>query len=95
MTVGDLLSRLTYRELVKWQVYFSTQPFSEERADLRAGVIASTIANSRPRKRGSKDMKASDFVLKFEEEEKKQIKLSPVVLAGKLEALRHRLTKRR
>lgn len=34
------------RELSEWIAYSELEPFGEERADLRAGIIASTIANS-------------------------------------------------
>lgn len=32
-------------ELLHWQAYFSLDPWSEERKDLRAGTIAAVIAN--------------------------------------------------
>ena len=45
MTVAELLSRTTSRELSEWMVYYELEPFGEERADLRAGIVASTVAN--------------------------------------------------
>ena len=33
------------REFLEWQAYHSRWPLGEVRADLRAGIIASTIAN--------------------------------------------------
>lgn len=47
------------------------QPFGEERADLRAGIVSATIANCN---RASKDAKAfspSDFMPEFGKEKKK------------------------
>lgn len=34
------------RELSEWIAYSELEPFSEDRADLRAGIIASTVANT-------------------------------------------------
>lgn len=57
------------REFLEWQAYYRIEPFGEERADLRAGVVAATVANtSGTVKRGQRPYKASDFVLKFGEQ---------------------------
>lgn len=46
-------------------VFGTIDPFGEERADLRAGIIASTIANiNRPKNR--KVLKPQEFMPKFE-----------------------------
>lgn len=45
MTVAELSQRMDSRELSEWMAYFGIEPFGEERADLRAGIVASTIAN--------------------------------------------------
>lgn len=42
--------------------YFQVEPFGEERADLRAGVIASILVNIN-RRRGATVSKPSDFIL--------------------------------
>ncbi len=34
------------REFLEWQIYHSLYPLGERRADLRAGIIASVIANT-------------------------------------------------
>lgn len=31
--------------MMEWQEFFAEQPFGDERADLRAGIIAAVIAN--------------------------------------------------
>lgn len=64
MTVEELLGRISSRELSEWQAYFETDPFGEERADLRAGIIAAIIANIY-RKKGAKPFKPSDFMPKY------------------------------
>lgn len=49
------------------------EPFGEERADLRAGIIASTIANAnRDPKRRRKPYKPEDFMPKFAKDRPRQ-----------------------
>ena len=67
MTVGELLSRISSRELSEWRAYCGLEPFGEDRADLRAGIVASTVANVF-RKSGTKPYKAQDFMPKFGKE---------------------------
>jgi hypothetical protein len=45
MTRRQLLRQTTIREREEWAVYASIEPFGEIRADLRAGIITSMIAN--------------------------------------------------
>lgn len=45
LTVSELLERLTAYELQEWMAYFQSDPFGEQRADLRMGILASTVAN--------------------------------------------------
>lgn len=66
MTVGELLARVSSRELSEWMEYARMEPFGEERADLRAGIIASTTANLY-RKKGKKPLQPQDFMPKFGE----------------------------
>lgn len=49
----ELLARIDSEELTSWQLYAELEPFGEERADLRAGIIAAVIANANrdPKKR--------------------------------------------
>ena len=37
---------MSAREFYEWQAYFTIYPFSEDREDLRAALIAHTIANT-------------------------------------------------
>jgi hypothetical protein len=66
MTVRELLARTDSRELAEWQAYFRLEPFGEARADLRAGIIASTVANVHrdPRRR---PLTTRDFMPAFDE----------------------------
>ncbi len=53
MTVAELDRRMSSRELTEWMAYFEVEPWGEERADLRSGIVASVIANANrdPKKR--------------------------------------------
>lgn len=45
MTVAELLAGISSRELSEWAEYDKLEPFGQGRADLRAGIVASTVAN--------------------------------------------------
>jgi len=67
MTVQELLARISGRELAEWQAYFRLEPFGEERADLRAAIVAATVANTaRDRKRRRRPFQAAEFMPHFE-----------------------------
>jgi len=63
--VAELTRRMPERELSEWMAFAHLEPFGEARADLRAGIIASTIANVHRGKR-SKAFKPEDFVPRFD-----------------------------
>lgn len=66
MTVGELLRRVSSRELSEWMLYYEREPFGEERADTRAALISSTVANTaRNPKKKRKPFKIKDFLLEF------------------------------
>ena len=44
-TIRELRATLSYAEFQEWGLYYQIEPWGEDRADLRAGIIASTIAN--------------------------------------------------
>lgn len=69
MTVEDLLARMSSRELTEWICYFGIEgPAGEERADWRAGLVASTIANAnRDPKRRKEPFEPTDFMPKWGE----------------------------
>lgn len=63
MTVGDMLHRIESRELTEWMAYAQVEPFGEERADLRAGIVAATIANAnRDPKKHPKPFQTAEFM---------------------------------
>jgi len=45
-------------ELTEWALFYEQHPFGEFRADLRSGIVASTIAQVN----GNKNAKPSDFM---------------------------------
>lgn len=64
MTVGQLLASMSAREFTEWMAFDSLEPFGDQRADLRAGIVAATVVNSNPwRKKGSRAARPSDFML--------------------------------
>lgn len=49
----------------EWLAYYQVEPFGEERADLRAGIVASTIANVNRSSKSAKRFAPQDFMPKF------------------------------
>jgi hypothetical protein len=46
MTVGELLNRMTAKELGEWMSYYKLNPFGERRADVRQAITSCVIANA-------------------------------------------------
>ena len=72
MTVAELLDRISAEELEAWRLYDEcVEPNGDRRADLRAGAIAATVANTAPMAPGAerKTYVPQDFALRFETEE--------------------------
>lgn len=65
MPVGELLSRISSRELSEWMAYFEIEPFGADAYYLGHAIVAKTVADSN-RKKGSKPYKVEDFMPKFE-----------------------------
>lgn len=49
-------------EFQKWQAFYGLEPWGDERADLRAGIIASTQANCHRDPKSGKPFKPADFM---------------------------------
>ena len=64
-TVEQLGRELSSHELSEWMAYYRLEPFGEERADLRAGIIASTVVNCTPRK-SPRQYRPADFMPQFD-----------------------------
>jgi len=63
MTVQELLSRVSSRELAEWMAFYQLEPWGTETEDWRAGLIASTVANAnRDQKRRRRPYEPQDFM---------------------------------
>lgn len=62
-TVRELLNDLDADEFHEWMAFYAIDPWDEQRADLRAGVIASVIANVNSKRA---KFKPSDFMPRYE-----------------------------
>jgi hypothetical protein len=89
MTVSELLSRSSSRELAEWNAYYGLEPFGEERADLRAGIVAATLANVF-REKSAKAYKPVDFMPQFDKPQQQdwqtmlaQVKMINAAYGGK------------
>ena len=63
------MARCDSREFAEWLAYYELEPWGEERADLRAGIVASTIANVHRGK--GKAFQPGDFMPDFDKTPKK------------------------
>lgn len=59
-----MLSGMTSGEVTEWQAYEAIEPWGEERADLRTGILASLIANI-VRQPGQKAHEPKEFMPQF------------------------------
>jgi hypothetical protein len=59
-TVKQLACELGDGELDYWRAYYGVEPFGERPADLRAGIVAATVANFAC---VDSDFKPSDFMV--------------------------------
>lgn len=62
-----LLRAIPYRIYREWQEYASIEPFGENRADLRTGILAAVTANCHVRKQGQRAFQPRDFMPNFEQ----------------------------
>lgn len=78
MSVARAEREISSREFAEWFALDKlVEPFGDERADLRAGIIASTVANSV----GNKTT-AADFVLEFGEPEEERPKRTQATITN-------------
>lgn len=60
-----MLSRMSWSQFLEWMAYFEEDPFGEERADWRSGMIASVIANVNRNPKKGRAFTAQDFMPKM------------------------------
>jgi hypothetical protein len=63
-TLQELRAALSYAEFQEWCLYYQIEPWGEDRSDLRAGIVASTIANyaGRQRSDGAEPARPVDYM---------------------------------
>lgn len=63
-SLAQLERDMTAAEFMEWCAYYTIEPWGEERADLRAAIVAATVANGNRGKK-QKPYKVEDFMPKF------------------------------
>lgn len=62
---------MSAREFGEWMAFYRLEPFGEDRADLRMGILAALTANiARDEKRRRDPYEVDDFMPKFDRVEK-------------------------
>lgn len=65
-----MLASIPSRLLSEWMLFAQIEPFGEERADRRAGIVASTVANvNRDPKIRREPWRADDFMPQYDRED--------------------------
>jgi hypothetical protein len=84
MTLGELFDRMPSDEFDLWVALYRRDPWGEQRADLRAGVIASTVANyaGKARSESAGPAKPADFMPYLERQEQVEEEPDPVKFFG-------------
>lgn len=70
---------MTWDQLLAWMAYAELEPFGEERGDLRAGIIASTIANVNRDPKKGRPFKPGDFMPEFGKAKRASGKREPLM----------------
>lgn len=63
-----MLRHIPSRLLSEWMAFFKLEPFGEERADLRSGIVAAAVVNSQ-RGKGSPAISPFAFLPQFDQRE--------------------------
>lgn len=57
-----MLGEMTSAQVAEWYAYFKIEPWGTQEDDRRMATIAATVANTVPRKRGSKAYRTEQFM---------------------------------
>jgi hypothetical protein len=68
MTVSELDTRMSSRELMEWMVYYQMEPFGPAREDYRAALVSTVVANSQGNKTTT-----DDFIKPFQFDKPKEV----------------------
>lgn len=84
--IGELQQRVSSREFVEYWAFDQLEPFGPERADINAGIVASTVANSvrNPKKR-QRPYSPAEFIPKYGPPEVEE-ELTPEEFEARIEA---------
>ena len=59
---------MSAKEFGEWMAFYTLEPFGEQRADLRMGILAALTANiARDEKRRARPYEVDDFMPKFDQ----------------------------
>lgn len=93
MTPNEILARHNSRELSEWIAFDRISPFGDKRADVRTGVLGSTMVNIW-KGRGGKPAEIEDFIPDFTknrgrkkqtwEDQKKIVEMMNAAFGGKV-----------
>lgn len=87
MPVCQAKRSCTIREYAQWVAFYGFEPWGEERADLRAGIIAATVANAF----GGGKAKPQDYMPNFDRRIKRQtVQEQQAVMSRTFAALKKR-----
>lgn len=62
MTVGELLQRISSKELTEWMAFYNIEPFGYEANLVGHSIVASAVANTTRTKASDKVWKPQDFM---------------------------------
>ena len=85
---------MTVTEYNMWIEFCQTEPIGEHRADLRAAIVASTVANANPFRKGSA-IPISDFLIGHSEEREMSVEESKAYVSTIVNAWNKTLDKMR
>lgn len=57
-----MLAEMTSAQVAEWYAYYKAEPWGTQEEDRRAATIAATVANTAPRKKGSKPYRVEQFM---------------------------------
>jgi len=90
MSVEEAQATTNARQFAEWCVFESLDPSGEDRADWRAAMIASTVANAF-RGRGQRAFKPQDFMPKFQTARQKTANMEEQILGwARMMSSRHK-----
>jgi hypothetical protein len=78
-----MLARLSWDQFLEWAAFAEIEPFGEERADWRAGMVASVIANVNRDPKKGKPFGPRDFMPDFSSSKKAATGSREPLMSGK------------